>query len=299
MNDVQSVRSLVNETNIYVTYNGLLPFDVTSNLQIKNLLLSNTKLPHLQLDVYRYFDIFPNQERIQELSGFEVTFHRDYQQWVEYSMKPILVATSFGFIKTVKSLPKQKLYEVDENNFNALHYACKYGRMEITQYLSNYLNIDSIGYNQFTPFLVGVSSGHLNIIQFLYNKGANILHYNINGSNALHIASLNGNEHLLPFLLPFFDINDVNFNHRTALIIASIHDHWKVVSFLIRQKNINLNIQDKFGFTAFMYACKQGNVRMVQLLLKQKEIDIRLVDVNGNTARMFASPHIRELIDGE
>ena len=57
------------------------------------------------------------------------------------------------------------------------------------------------------------------------------------------------------------------------------------------RKKIDLNARDKFGYTAFLNACKWGNADIVQLLLhnsKNTYLDFNAVNKRGRTGLMLA-----------
>ena len=50
---------------------------------------------------------------------------------------------------------------------------------------------------------------------------------------------------------------------------------------------IDVNFQDKDGWTALMYACVHGNEEMVKVLLEQENINVNLQDRYDRTALMI------------
>jgi uncharacterized protein len=71
-----------------------------------------------------------------------------------------------------------------------------------------------------------------------------------------------------------------NYN-RTALILAAFYNNTELVIWLI-EKGVNINHQDKSGFSALHYAAKEQHVEIVKVLIESKAtVDIK--DSSGNT----------------
>ena len=79
----------------------------------------------------------------------------------------------------------------------------------------------------------------------------------------------------------------------TAFIWACLNEHKEVVKLLLDHvnSNIEVNARDSFGGTAFTRACKKGHKDIVQLFLNHSEpnIDLNAKDNSGWNASMHAS----------
>ncbi len=81
----------------------------------------------------------------------------------------------------------------------------------------------------------------------------------------------------------------INVNEEAALIEASYKNNIEVVELLLANKTINVNLQNKNGYTAVIYASRNGNIEIVKLLLKVEAINVNLQNKSGYTALILAS----------
>lgn len=81
-------------------------------------------------------------------------------------------------------------------------------------------------------------------------------------------------------------INDVNSEGRTALMIACTESSLEIVQAIL-DANADIEIQDKCGCTALMDAAFKGNKEMIEMLLRKKA-DVNAINNTGETALMLA-----------
>ena len=83
----------------------------------------------------------------------------------------------------------------DENGECAIHYACKYGRLQVVQYLieKQKIDIDARGMEGKTPLIYACQNGHVPVAEYLIFKGANIEATDtFYGMTPLHFAAVYG-----------------------------------------------------------------------------------------------------------
>ncbi|ORX77431.1 ankyrin [Anaeromyces robustus] len=73
-----------------------------------------------------------------------------------------------------------------------------------------------------------------------------------------------------------------------ALIWAAEKGYTEIVSLLLKQPDIDINIRDCQGFTALMCAAEKGKEKVVKLLLQQPKINVNIQNNKGATALMLA-----------
>jgi ankyrin repeat protein len=67
---------------------------------------------------------------------------------------------------------------------------------------------------------------------------------------------------------------------------------YEIVKLLLQQNaKINVNLQDNKGTTALILATKQGSSNMVSLLLKQEDINVDIIDSKEKTALTYAKEY--------
>ena len=142
-----------------------------------------------------------------------------------------------------------------------------------------------------TAPMLATNGEHEKVVQTLILAGANVDIQDYCGNTALMIAlncvSNNSHYQIIDLLKENVDLNLQNQEGWTALMFASKNGHYQVVELLIKEK-ADPNIQAQNGVTALMIACEIGRYHVVDLLLKENA-DHSLQDQEGWTPLMFAS----------
>lgn len=151
-----------------------------------------------------------NYETIQQTVENEGMELEDFGPIFPDGTENIWDAASFGSLPAVRYYFNQDpncihmKYE-DELNltlWNALHYACEYGHLEIVHYLiTKGVAVDSLDNHRATPLLIACVNGHLSLVNYLINKGADINHMDREGNSPVHMAVFTNNLELVVMLL--------------------------------------------------------------------------------------------------
>ncbi len=120
-----------------------------------------------------------------------------------------------------------------------------------------------------TILLESVENGDLNAVRQCVESVADINAVNKDDETALMIASKKGYLEIVKYLVENdFEVNTrALFGNETALILASKCGHLEIVDFLI-SKGADKNTQDYSGFTALMWASARGYFKIVQCLVE-------------------------------
>ncbi|XP_067669813.1 serine/threonine-protein phosphatase 6 regulatory ankyrin repeat subunit C-like [Haliotis asinina] len=157
-----------------------------------------------------------------------------------------------------------------------LHYACETGSMALTKQVvetcPTLMNLMS--YTDLTPAMICAHTGHLDILKFLRQKGANLsCTY---GKDCLHLSSENGNLSTVNFLLSL-EIYDVNKKesklNTTPAMFAVKGGHYQVYRCLVSE-GADLTLTDKHNTDCLMLACQGGNTSIVKHILSTKTCNI-------------------------
>ncbi|EAY10526.1 hypothetical protein TVAG_184280 [Trichomonas vaginalis G3] len=169
---------------------------------------------------------------------------------------------------------KRKIYEaVQENSVDGVKYLLKIGK-----------NIDEVGEQGNTPFLLARQSGNAEIAKLLVTFGCNRFAVNSDGDNALILAVKNGRNEVITILhqvgFHFYDIK----NGKSLLMIAIEFNHIEVAKQLLMYGQ-DITYQDPSGKNALFYAIEYGRSDFIVYLANQNTFNSR---VEGCDAMLYA-----------
>ena len=102
---------------------------------------------------------------------------------------PLMIASIEGNLPVVKALVQQRKAMIDHIGWTPLHYACAKGHLDVAQFLINKgAIIDSLSPGDTTPLMMAVQSGNEPLIKLLLDKGADLQIRNSVGLSAIDIA---------------------------------------------------------------------------------------------------------------
>jgi ankyrin repeat protein len=175
-----------------------------------------------------------------------------------------------------------------------------------------------------TALISAIRSGHMDVVTLLRNRGARANLVNRHNQTALMIATKTGNHNIMAVLLASAgiildtqeinsgdtalistarsgntkiamlllekgaDVNLINRDHKTALMIAADAGNDNIAALLLSTTDIDFNIKRSIcGSTPLMLAARLGKLQILRLLLK-KGADVDLTNLAGETALMIA-----------
>ena len=145
-----------------------------------------------------------------------------------------------------------------------------------------------------TALICAAKKGHIEILRYLVEQGADKDKANYFGTTALMAASSRGHFGVVKLLLEDgADINKVDFSGWTALMwaSASFERHQGVVQYLVEQgaDKEMADSRNSCGCTALIFAAMRGHFGVVKLLLEDGA-DVNKVDMmSGWTALHWAA----------
>jgi len=198
------------------------------------------------------------------------------------------LSSTVNFISTCKSI--RKIIFNDINNQND----------HITQFLTFFSpkierNITFI--NVFNSDLYTKLEEHFSITNKNLSTQINTLHTNLNilltNQYPLHDAIWKDNIEAMKLLLAHSNI-DVNKQDKygyTPLYYAIWKDKIEAMKLLLAHPNIDVNKQNKYGFTPLHDAIWQDKIEAMKLLLIHSNINLTLQTQSGNTPLYYAIKH--------
>jgi ankyrin repeat protein len=129
-------------------------------------------------------------------------------------------------------------------------------------------NINNNTLNSFNHAYYGNSFGLKNCIE----NGFNLNTKNAEGNTVLHISSKRGKQNVLDMLLIDFghliQINQKNYQRKTAFGLACENGYLNIVQSLLEIPNIEINNVDFGGYIPILKTYKNGYINVLQFLIK-------------------------------
>lgn len=144
-----------------------------------------------------------------------------------------------------------------------------------------------------TALIWAASRGHLEAVQSLISKGAELNHattivyedgteHNDHGRTALHWAILNGYTHIAKSLLNAGAKASV-LDGQHPVHIAAQYGHLDLVKFFIEKDRNLLNLKDDYGQTLLIWAASRGHIDIVRYCIEQDaDLNVTTVDPEAN-----------------
>ena len=208
------------------------------------------------------------------------------------SQSPLIVACHRNKEAVVKLLLSYEACDVniiDNNNCNALHYACRSGQSDVVELLlKHHCNVNLKDKEMKTPLFVACEEVHVDIVKMLINQvNCMIDVLDVEGNGLLHAtcgqscrsdnykreemySTKNGCIEIIGILLgKSCDMNVLNNEGQSELHVACKYGDTEIVDILLRS-NSNVNQCDKAKKTPLFIACQNGCIDIVRLLIESK-----------------------------
>ena len=173
---------------------------------------------------------------------------------------------------------------------NSLHYAIFAHNPTIVKYLiSKGVDIEAKGFQGMTPLLTACKEDQLPIVQYLISKGANI-EAECAAEICIHIAATKNSPKILKYLIEQqkMGVDTLDKEKRTPLHIACISGSILNVEYLI-SKGANIDATDKLGFKCIHYAVIADKLPVISYLIEDQNIDVDITDGNNTTPLFYAT----------
>ena len=177
---------------------------------------------------------------------------------------------SLGALKVLCSTMKDCITWSDNEGCTPLHLACKMGCLDTVKYLSKAIKCDTFFINNkgFLPLHVASQHGHSSIVKYMVTElHKDVMYEKKYIHTALSLACNKGCLESVKVLLDDVIMRD-NFSWK-CLSCSFDMGHEGILNYFID------NVQeDKFGHTAFHYACSIGHVDLMSYLVNHNKFDL-------------------------
>lgn len=134
-------------------------------------------------------------------------------------------AASRGDLAIVKELLQRGCppNTADGNGMTSLHHACAFGMLEVAKLLRQMagasLLINTADNSGWSPLMAAASNGHLTVVRWLIEQGAQVNAANRSGRTALHIACSKGRDTVVKHLIA----KDASIDARDSAGMSPLH----------------------------------------------------------------------------
>jgi ankyrin repeat protein len=172
-----------------------------------------------------------------------------------------------------------------------LHYAALWGLRSIVKFLviEHSQNVHSQDFtDDVTPLQLASRNGHVEVVCFLLEHGADVTARDKTGLTPLHHASNNGQIEVIRILIKHgADVGAQNGNGQTPLHNASLSGQAGVVCILIEHGAV-LSVQNQYGSTPLHDALRSRKAEVARILI-DRGADVTVREVGGWTPLHRAS----------
>ncbi|XP_051977018.1 ankyrin repeat domain-containing protein 16-like isoform X1 [Xyrauchen texanus] len=196
-------------------------------------------------------------------------------------------AARYGHMNIVRYLVEELDMDIEVFNSDykrAMHEAASMGHYECLRYLiARGAKIDCLKKADWTPLMMACTRQNLEVILELLDHGAEPMLQNKDGWNAFHIACREGDPAIIQHLLLAKPEvwKTKSKTGRTPLHTAAMHGCEDAVNILLESCSYEPDCKDSCGVTPFMDAIRNGHIGVAKLLLENHQASPCAVDILG------------------
>ncbi|OGM49256.1 ankyrin [Aspergillus bombycis] len=212
---------------------------------------------------------------------------------------PLILAIESGNLALFRILLDDKRTSIGNSNFNGmtpLHVACKHGYLTFVENMlaREDVNVNALDATWQTPLCHAISSKSEGIIQLLLdNENTDPSQPDNNqGKTPVYIATECGHSKLAILLIQRYKANPnccCDEYLATPLMIAAARGDLDLMSVLLKERTVNINVPNKLGRTALGVAAWHAQARAALMLLQHPDVDVHHRAEDGTTAFLMAA----------
>ena len=174
-----------------------------------------------------------------------------------------------------------------------IHIAAKNGFIDLVNLILSINGVDinlKSALDGYSPLHEAASSGFLNVVKLLVDKGANINQVSFHDETPLHVACKKGHFDIVKFLVEKEKSQNINkhaFNMKdcngdTPLHLAAKNGFASIVEYLLSIENLTVvNDNNKNNSTPLSIAINNCRFGVVEVLCKCEKVDVNLKEQNN------------------
>lgn len=161
-----------------------------------------------------------------------------------------------------------------QKNIDSLFHYCSAGDIDKVKAILDHIGpreleiaLSTVHYGA-APMHIACSNGYLNLVKYLYEKGASLDIPTGTLIKPLHLACQNSHRDVIQFLLSKkVKVNACDDNGVTALHISVLNQDIKTTQILLTSSEMDINCKGPKGFTPLHIAAHKGDMALTLLLL--------------------------------
>ena len=103
----------------------------------------------------------------------------------------LMMASLYGLLPEVKTLIDKRAATINKSGWTPLHYACTNGHLQIAEFLLDKgAQVNALSDSDTTPLMMAVRSGNIQLVRLLLDRGADLRIRNHQGFSAIDVADL-------------------------------------------------------------------------------------------------------------
>lgn len=220
-----------------------------------------------------------------EMAKYLISKNIDINAVENTNTSALLIAAGEGHTDIVKYLldHKANIKNRDKSGLNALHYAITFdGDIETIKLLLNHrIDINAKTNLNWSALMLAASKGDEKIVELLLDNGADTSTTNNDGNTAMDLVNKN-NKRLLK-LFKNRGLKNENEISDEVFLINAIKNHNTHTIEILLNKGVDINYIDDRGFSALMYAAKDGIIDTIEYLI-DNGADVSLANKKGQKA---------------
>nr|XP_006825038.1 PREDICTED: ankyrin-1-like [Saccoglossus kowalevskii] len=187
--------------------------------------------------------------------------------------------------------PIDFMVDIDDEGSNSLHLSVARGHIEVVEYcLELGADVESGKHNGFTPLHIAAVSGNAEMAKLLVDKGAKVTSRDDEQMTPLHRASLYSRMDVMRFLIQKgASLESKDLEYFTPLLAAAWKGQTEAAQFLLQQ-SADITVSDRDMKTALHWAVEGNHSEFVKILLENGGTDLlNETDKRERTAVHFAA----------
>lgn len=172
---------------------------------------------------------------------------------------------------------------------NRIFIECKNDNIEYIKNIFDRISKHNYNFYIYNIYYISCAYGSIKILKFIIEK-VDVNKVNNNGDTGLMIACYNNKENIVDYLLnlPNININYINVNNEVnALIVCCIEGNLNILKKLMSHPNTNINCKTEYDLTLFLLSCQYNYLDIVDYFISIN-MSVNNVDFLNNNALIIA-----------